>query len=618
MLRNILSRLRSRIGRRGRQPQTRRNGQTQFRQVVERLEDRTLLSSADLVPENISLSAASLAANNSVNVSFGIHNQGNAGAGASTTRLRLSSSPTGSRLSDPVLADVALPALAAGASSSFTTAVTIPAGTAPGTFYVWVIADNFSKVIQSNSSNDFARSGALTVTSVSLNNTLVPPTLLSPGTSAAPGSVIASVTPTFQWQAVAGADSYGLFISQSPYGSQNLVFDSEASGVAISGTSFVLPAGILQNGGQYRWNMSTHKNGAFGTTYSTPQYFSVHLADLTPDLVVRNLTVTPASGTPGSTATVSFAIQNQGNATANPFLTNVRLGASATQVTTSDVKLVESGISVPALAPGQSMSFSRNFVIPSAVPGDYRVWIIADVNSEAGQRPADEANDKLNTRFTVTSPGSSQQASLHYQDVPLAQTAYDGSGADISVTLTGVPQDQFVELFAGASVSDWRSLGISQNRNGEATWSLPIDLAGLGLPYASHIVVQSTASFVVQSTNTLHASPIDFLQPVLAPTTIAALPVVGQFQYENVAKVYRWNWDTQKYVLLDGTSGNKLTDIYWEKETIVLTHGWDDKLNDDAVTSQNSDEYMIAFAVNFSIGRTAQPGLARTLGRMGK
>ena len=44
MLRNILSRLRSRIGRRGRQPQVRQNGQFQFRQVVERLEDRTLLT----------------------------------------------------------------------------------------------------------------------------------------------------------------------------------------------------------------------------------------------------------------------------------------------------------------------------------------------------------------------------------------------------------------------------------------------------------------------------------------------------------------------------------------------------------------------------------------------
>ena len=55
MLRNILSRLRSRVGRRGRQPQVRQYGQFQFRQVVERLEDRTLLSGQALSFDDVAV-----------------------------------------------------------------------------------------------------------------------------------------------------------------------------------------------------------------------------------------------------------------------------------------------------------------------------------------------------------------------------------------------------------------------------------------------------------------------------------------------------------------------------------------------------------------------------------
>src|SRR5205823_2089640 len=99
---------------------------------------------------------------------------GSAAAGASTTRIRLSLSSTGPGLTDPVLGDVSTPGVAAGSSAPLTTIVTIPIATAAGTYFVWAIADDFSAVPQSNTSNDFARSSPLTISGSPQKADLVP------------------------------------------------------------------------------------------------------------------------------------------------------------------------------------------------------------------------------------------------------------------------------------------------------------------------------------------------------------------------------------------------------------------------------------------------------------
>jgi hypothetical protein len=98
------------------------------------------------------------------------------------------------------------------------------------------------------------------------------PTLTSPGTSSEPGEEINTLTPTFRWNSVSNADSYGLYISKYPYGSGNLVFEQEG----ITGTSFNLPGGYLQDGVKYRWNMKAF-NGAGESGYSSRLYFWVNI-----------------------------------------------------------------------------------------------------------------------------------------------------------------------------------------------------------------------------------------------------------------------------------------------------------------------------------------------------
>ena len=99
------------------------------------------------------------------------------------------------------------------------------------------------------------------------------------GQRAFPGQPVTVTQPTFQWQTVAGADQYALYIRQlNADGSQGpIVFNSQTQGVTISrfSTMYVLPSGFLQDGGDYCWNMNSHSASGWSTAYSTPLYFSV-------------------------------------------------------------------------------------------------------------------------------------------------------------------------------------------------------------------------------------------------------------------------------------------------------------------------------------------------------
>ena len=126
---------------------------------------------------------------------------------------------------------------------------------------------------------------------------LAAPALIGPGSAAFPGQPVTVTQPTFQWQAVAGADQYALYVRQmNADGSQGaIVFNSQTAGVTISGSStmYVPPSGFLQDGGYYCWNMNSHSGAGWSTAYSTPLYFSV--------------AVTTASGQYNAAAAVAYA-----------------------------------------------------------------------------------------------------------------------------------------------------------------------------------------------------------------------------------------------------------------------------------------------------------------------
>ncbi|MEJ0091441.1 MAG: Calx-beta domain-containing protein [Limisphaerales bacterium] len=122
------------------------------------------------------------------------------------------------------------------------------------------------------------------------------------------------------------------------------------------------------------------------------------------DLVIQNLSVTPNTGEPGGTATVSFTIKNTGSGIAYPSSANIRLNSSSTGVTVSDTPLVI-GVDTPSLPPNGTYFVSQVVMIPQvAFSGTYFVWIIVDVNNEANQSDTSNASDKVKFPITISIP----------------------------------------------------------------------------------------------------------------------------------------------------------------------------------------------------------------------
>ncbi|MCW3488845.1 cell wall hydrolase [Dethiobacter alkaliphilus] len=87
-----------------------------------------------------------------------------------------------------------------------------------------------------------------------------------PGTSVGPGQIINTLAPYLEWDTVAEADYYQVWISKYPYGEQNIIYSSGS----VEQTKHQVPPGKLEDGTRYRWNMAAFNNAG-------QSYFSNHL-----------------------------------------------------------------------------------------------------------------------------------------------------------------------------------------------------------------------------------------------------------------------------------------------------------------------------------------------------
>ncbi|MBI2560020.1 MAG: hypothetical protein HYW14_02675 [Planctomycetes bacterium] len=156
---------------------------------------------------------------------------------------------------------------------------TIPSSTPEGTYDLWV------KLWKDENSNGEIDSGDTQLAFGKFLNKLTissdgtkpnPPVLVSPGTHSAPGEEINTTTPTFKWNSVPGADSYGLYVSEYPYDELNIKYQKE--NIPGTDTSLTLPPEkALVNGVKYRWNMRACNSA--GCSYQTNRlYFNVNLS----------------------------------------------------------------------------------------------------------------------------------------------------------------------------------------------------------------------------------------------------------------------------------------------------------------------------------------------------
>jgi hypothetical protein len=109
---------------------------------------------SDLVIENLRVSPGQAVAGDAVTVSFSIRNAGSGVAYPSVANIRLNASSTAVLPSDePLVLGLETPRLLPGTVQEFNRVVTLPAVSASGTYYVWVIADVNNQANQSDVSD---------------------------------------------------------------------------------------------------------------------------------------------------------------------------------------------------------------------------------------------------------------------------------------------------------------------------------------------------------------------------------------------------------------------------------------------------------------------------------
>jgi subtilase family serine protease len=309
--------------------------------------------------------------------------------GASVTRFFLSSNST-LDAADIALGSRSVPALSAGASSTGSATLTLPAGTATGTWYVIARSDAddvLGETSEANNNNwrsiqvgaDLAVS-ALTVPSTAGAGQTI--TLTDTTVNQGGGSAPASVTRYFF-----SADST-LDAADALLASRNV--SALAPGASNFGsTAVTLPSTI----GTGTWYVIAQADAAGGVSeVSELNNGTWRSLQIGVDLTVTTLSV-PSAAAPGQSITVSDSTMNQGSGSAQASLTQYFLSANGTLETT-DVLL--GARAVPTLGSGASSSGSAGLTLPAdTAAGTW--YLIAKADGEGTVAETVEGNN-INSR----------------------------------------------------------------------------------------------------------------------------------------------------------------------------------------------------------------------------
>jgi hypothetical protein len=162
--------------------------------------------------------------------------------------------------------------------------------------------------------------------------------------------------------------------------------------------------------------------------------FQVGAAPASPDLVVQNPAVSPASVLSGATTTASCTVYNQGGASAGASSLKYYLSAD-NAYSAGDVLLATDAVT--ALNASASVAVSEVVTIPSSTTaGSYYILFVADANAQVAE--SNENNNVGSVALTVTSAsGSPDLIVLYPAALPTALTAGQTTTASCTVQNQG-------------------------------------------------------------------------------------------------------------------------------------------------------------------------------------
>jgi hypothetical protein len=241
----------------------------------------TELPRPNLVPLNVTLSVAAAPPGGQVTVAWTMTNSGNANCPASTTGLHLGSSASAPPASDSLNLKIATPGIDAHSSLSQSYAVTLPASTAPGIYFLWVVADNVVNggLNQSSKTDDATHSGPLAVLSVTLSVPAAGETVIAP--------------PLFRWVAP-GFANVTVYLAKKlapVFGTDKIVFFDSLTGtnsLQLAASNWVAAVNALGYAQNYYWTIGS-ENAAQRQIYAEWQPFKAMP-------LATGATIVPASG----------------------------------------------------------------------------------------------------------------------------------------------------------------------------------------------------------------------------------------------------------------------------------------------------------------------------------
>jgi subtilase family serine protease len=356
------------------------------------------ISLPDLVVSSFSVPTSG-GAGQPIKVTDTTHSQTGTGpAPASTTRFYLSSNSTLDAGDVPIGLRGIL-ALQPGASSSDSSNVTIPAGTASGTWYIIAKADADDAVTETNENNN-TRSDTivigpdLVVSALSAPTTGgagLPVTVTDTTKNQGGGSTLLPTTTRYYLSA-----NSTLGAGDVPLGSRAI--DPLAPGDSSSSSiSLTLPAGTAA--GSYYIIASADDGGAVSETSESNNTRAV-LIRLSPDLIVSSLTV-PSAAAAGAAIDVSDTTKNQGLGSA--VATTTKFYFSANTTFDAAVDLLIGSRAVPILLSGVSSPSPEPTSVkipPGTASGNY--YILARADGDSAVAESNEGNNMASKAIAIT------------------------------------------------------------------------------------------------------------------------------------------------------------------------------------------------------------------------
>ena len=356
---------------------------------------------ADLVVSAISTATVNVAPGATLSLSNSVRNNGGVSAGSSTVGFHLSQDAVYGGADDIAFTTTrTVSSLAAAATNTASTTLTVPATTATGNYYVCATADSANTIAEGSETNN----SACTATTVHVE----PTDLVALAPVPASGSAQAGGTLTISDTVTNPSPTPATTFTVAYRLSLNAIY-GDPDDVTISTTRSV---SSIAAGGQSQANVSL----AIASSTPPGTYFVCEKADSTntqaesnennntacssttvivgpPDLVVTLVSPTPAAVLPGGTVTVSNSVANQGGSTASSnFVQAFHLSVDATYGGSDDIVLSATR-NISSLTAGATNNASTSVTVPSTTAlGSYYVCVMTDSTTKVT-----ESNETNNT-----------------------------------------------------------------------------------------------------------------------------------------------------------------------------------------------------------------------------